>query len=265
MAISLASIQKSVANPHPRVLLYGPPGIGKTSLAAEFPAPVFIQVEDGTPSGLALDSFGRLSSFEQVMEAITSLYREEHGFKTVVLDNLSEFERLVFAETCTRNQWKTIEAPGYGKGYKEADYVWSDFLGGVNALREHRRLNIVLIAHSTIERFDDPATQSYSRYEIDLHDRGRAIIERDMDAILLIKQDVSVDTEDQGFNKKRTIAKAGGTRWIYAEGRPGWTAKNRYGMPDKFPFEKGRGFDSIAAYLPRAKASPNASDLEAAA
>ena len=32
----------------PSFILWGPPGVGKTTLAAMFPSPVFIQAEDGT-------------------------------------------------------------------------------------------------------------------------------------------------------------------------------------------------------------------------
>ena len=37
----------------PRVLLYGQEGVGKTSLAAKFPSPVFLLTEDGIPRGEA--------------------------------------------------------------------------------------------------------------------------------------------------------------------------------------------------------------------
>jgi ABC-type iron transport system FetAB ATPase subunit len=46
MAIDLKSISKNVAKP-PRIAIYGPPGIGKTTFAAGAPNPVFILTEDG--------------------------------------------------------------------------------------------------------------------------------------------------------------------------------------------------------------------------
>ncbi|NVM42809.1 AAA family ATPase, partial [Ochrobactrum intermedium] len=69
MAISLSNLKKVKADKPPRILVYGPPGIGKTTLASEFPNPVFLQVEEGTPSGKELDAFSDLKSFSQVMEA----------------------------------------------------------------------------------------------------------------------------------------------------------------------------------------------------
>lgn len=260
MSISLKSLRKRTNESAARILIYGPEGIGKTTLAAEFPEAVFIQVEDGTPSGVTIDSFGVLTTFEQVMEAIGSLYQEEHSFRTVVVDGLDRLEPLVWARVCELHQWRSIEAPGYGKGYKEADYLWRDFLDGLNALRTQLGMTVVLLAHSAIERFDDPQTASYSRYDLRLHQRASAIVKDEADAILLVKQDASIKNEDQGFGKKRAQADGGGQRWIYTEGRPAFVAKNRFGMPEKVMFQPGKGFAELSKYLPDAARQLPAAD-----
>lgn len=257
MALSLSSLRTlTVADQPPRVLIYGPYGIGKTSLAAEFPSPVFLQLEDGTPNGIRPKGWGRadLPDFESVMAALAILYNEDHDFRTLVVDSATEMQKLVFAETCRRGDEKgtpkgNIEDFGYGKGYVYAGRVWQDFVDGINALRRDRGMTIVLIAHARIERFDDPETVSYDRYEIDLHAKTGGLIGREMDAILLVKQDVVVKTEDQGFNAKRAIG-GGGNRWIHATGKPAFVAKNRYGMPDKMLYQPGAGYAEIAKYLP---------------
>jgi hypothetical protein len=249
MAISLTDLRRVRADQPPRIIIYGPPGMGKTSLAAEFPEPVFLQTEEGTPGGLELVSFGHLQSFGALMDAIAALYDGEHAFRTIVLDNLSDTEKLVWAETAQRNTWKSIEQPGYGKGYVEADRVWAELIDGLNAVRRQRGVGIVLIGHAAIERFDDPTSASYSRYDIDLHKRAKALLEREADAIFLVKQDVSIEKEDAGFNKSRTVAQ-GQARWIYTEGRPSYTAKSRYQMPDKLLYQQGKGYLALAPYLP---------------
>lgn len=250
MAISLKDLKSTRADQPPRVLVYGPPGIGKTSLAAEFPAPVFIQVEEGTPGGLEIQSFGHLTSFDQVMEAIGALYTEEHDRQTVVLDSLDKLEPLVWAKVCADNRWTSIEDPGYGKGYVMADAAWAELLDGFSALRRERGMCIVLLAHSDIGRFDDPQNASYSRYDIRLHKRALAKVQDDVDAILFLNQDVTIEKEDAGFNKKTAKGKGGGTRWIHTEGRPSYVAKNRYNMPDRILYQRGGGFQALAPYFP---------------
>lgn len=263
MALSMADLKQVKADKPPRSVIYGEHGLGKTSFAAEFPNPVFLQTEQGETAKLELSSFGLLTSFDAVMEAIGVLYSEAHEFLTCNLDTTTSMEKLVWAEVCRRNKWSSIEAPGYGKGYKEADYVWQELLDGLNALRRDRGMAINYLAHSTVDRFDDPTTASYSRYEVDLHDRAMAMINRDVDNILLIKQEVTLQKDDQGFGKERKVGQSGSARWIYTDGRPGFQAKNRYGMPEKLLFEAGKGYAALAQYLPQPQA-PAQADAAAA-
>lgn len=268
MALQLSDLKQVRADKPPRILIYGPPGIGKTTLASEFPAPVFLQIEDGTPGELELTSWGKLDTFGQVMDALGALWSEDHDHRTLVVDSVTEMQKLVFAETCARgddkgNAKSNIEDFGYGKGYIYAQRVWSDFLEGINALRRDKAMNIVLIAHSTVSRFDDPETVSYDRYEIDLHKHSVGAIEREMDAILLLKQPVQVKTEEQGFNKSRARADGGGVVLIHAIGKPAFIAKNRYGIPATVRFDRGAGYAALSKYLPGADEQP-ATEKEAA-
>ena len=66
------SIRTVTATLAPRLLVHGQEGVGKTTLAAKFPAPVFLQLEDGTPAGLELASFGLLTSFPDVRAALAA-------------------------------------------------------------------------------------------------------------------------------------------------------------------------------------------------
>jgi hypothetical protein len=250
MAVSLKDLKSVRSILPPRGLIYGPAGKGKTTLASEFPLPVFLQVEDGTPGDLELQSFGHLQSYDAVMGYIGVLYNEAHEFQTAVIDGIDKLEPLIWKQACVDNNWDSIEAPGYGKGYIAADRYWTDLLEGLNALRRDRGMAVILIAHSEIIRFDDPRTASYSRFDFRLHKRAHALIEDEMDMILFVNDDASVKEEDQGFNKKRSVAKDSTSTWIYTQGRPSLNAKNRYGMPAKLNFQKGKGFLKLAPYFP---------------
>lgn len=255
MAISLSDLRTVRADQPPRILIYGPEKMGKTTLASEFPAPVFLQTETGESDDLELTSFGHLTSFQAVLDAIGALATEDHGYQTLVLDSLSALQPLVFQEACRRNNWSSIEQAGYGKGYVEADYCWRELIEAINYLRRERRMTILLLGHALIERFDDPETQSYSRYAIDLHKRAEAIVKQDVDAILLLKKDVTIKTEGVK-GRERARGDGGATRWIYTEGRPAFTAGNRYSMPERIMYTRGQGYAALAPFLPTHKPAP---------
>ncbi len=260
MAISLASLRKVRADQPPRILIYGPEKMGKTTLASEFPAPVFLQTERGESGDLELDALApegetHLTTFEQVIDAIRALAAEDHGFQTVVLDSVSALQKLVWEKVCRDSNVKSIELAGggYGKGYIAADNLWLEVLDGLNYLRNERRMAVVLVGHAIIGRFDDPETQSYSRYDIDLHKRAEALLKREVDAILLVKKDVTIKTDDPKRTDSRVRADGGAQRWIYCEGKPAYTAGNRYGMPERIPYIRGEGFKALAQYFPQPK------------
>lgn len=251
MAISLASLSKTAAKPNPFILLYGVAGVGKDTLASEFPAPVLICTPgEAPPSDVKIDSFGEIGSFEDIMGAIVSLYTEDHAFKSLIVSAAAGVEKIVWAETCRREGWKTLEEPGYGKGYLAADAVWDELLDAIRALGRDKAMTVILIGHTEIKNFDDPASTSYSRYQPNMHKRAAERVTAAADIIGFINHRVTIKTEKAAFGAEKKEAAGAGVRMIYLEERPGFIAKNRYNMPESVQFAKGKGYSALAKYLP---------------
>jgi AAA domain len=248
----ISDIHEAPATLPPRVLIHGQEGVGKTTLAAKFPKPVFLQTEDGVPAGLKVATFGLLSNYTDVRDALAALGNEPHDFGTVVLDSADKLEGLIWADVCATNNWPSIEAPGFGKGYVVADRWWRDFLAALDWLRRERGLAIVLLAHSAVETINDPRAPTYTSYQLRLHKRARGLVQDEMDAIAFLAADVVVVSEDAGF-KKRNRADGGSARWLHFEGRPAFVAKSRFDLPAKILCP--RDFDvsvSLASIFPKA-------------
>lgn len=245
MTISLASVKRSGQPKPPTVLLYSVHGIGKTTFGASAPNPIFIQTEDGL-GAIEADTFGVLKSYGEIMDAIGSLYNEEHDFKTVVLDSADWAEPLVWAEACRLNGWKDIETPGYGRGYVAALDSWKMLIDGLTALRDERGMAVVILAHSEIKKFDSPETEPYDRYQPKLHKGASAIVQEAMDCVLFANYRVSTVKTDSGFNKKVVRGVGSGERLIFTTERPAFLAKNRWSFPETMPLS----WDEFAACVP---------------
>ena len=236
----LATIQRGRAAKPPRILLYGVEGIGKSTFGSQAPNPVFVQTEDGLDE-IDCNRFPLATTYDAVVTALTELRVQPHDFESVVIDSLDWLERLVWDKLCAESGVDSIEKVdgGYSKGYTHALTFWREIIERLNGLRNDRGMVVVLIAHSKVERFEDPESSPYDRYSPRLHKHAAALVSEWSDAVLFATRKVRTQTEDAGFNRKRTtafaIGKDGGERILRCVGGPSCVAKNRYGITQELP------------------------------
>jgi membrane-associated protease RseP (regulator of RpoE activity) len=154
--MKLADIKKTNSAPLPRrIVLYGTHGIGKSTWAACAPDPVFIPTEDGLQD-INTTAFPLAKSLVDVIEAISELAREDHPFKTAVIDSADWLERLVWQDVCEAGKKTSIEEFGYGKGYSSAATKFSEVLDGPAALSGLRPGDV--ITHLNNQAIDSAKT-----------------------------------------------------------------------------------------------------------
>jgi hypothetical protein len=244
MAISLASLKKTGTARPPRIVLYGTHGIGKSTFGAQAPKPVFIQTEEGLDA-VSATAFPVAQSFDDMMDAIGVLANENHEFETVVLDSADWAEQLIHKRVAEDNNVKTIDAIGYGRGYKAAVDYWKQLLEGFDHLRSAKNMQVIMLAHSQVRRFDDPLADPYDRYQLDLHHGSASVIAEWCDIMMFANQQYSTVKSDVGFNQKVTRAVGSGTRVLYTQERPGWQAKSRWPLPDTLPLDYGKFAEAL--------------------
>lgn len=231
MSFNLSSIKRSTGIKAPRVMIYGPHGLGKTTFGAGAPNPIFICTEDGL-GRLEVDHFPLATSFQDVLDAIGALYSEDHTFGTVVVDSLDWLDNLIWADINAKHDEKAL---AYGKGAVIAADYWLQILEGLSALRDEKGMAVVLIAHSEIKRFDSPEVEPYDRYQPKLQARSSAIVQEWCDAVLFVNLRTIVKKDDVGFNKSVSRGVTTGERLLYTTEKPAYLAKNRYALPDSLP------------------------------
>lgn len=216
-----------------RIMVHGPEKIGKSTFAAGAPEVIFLDTEGGLKY-IRTRKLPRIKSYSDIVNYLGVLYSEEHQYQSLCIDSVDWLEKLIWEEVCrTNGDVKSIEQIGYGKGYKFAMQYWDELIEGLEALRKNRNMNIILIAHSEIKRFDDPLEDSYDRYRIQLHKSASAKIQQWVDVIGFANFLMSIKKENIGFDKKKVRAQTIGLRKLFMNKSAAYDAGCRIaGMPD---------------------------------
>lgn len=220
-----------------KVVIYGPEGIGKSTFAAQFPDPVFIDTE-GSTDNMDVARMDKPTSWAMLKNEIAFIKANSDACKTLVIDTIDWAEQLAVTYVCSQHQKNGIEDFGWGKGYT---YVQEEIGRLLNSLSElvDIGINVVLTAHAQIKKFEQPDEMgAYDRYELKLGQKTSSktapLVKEWADMVLFANYKTFVMTTDDGKKKAQ-----GGERVIYTNHRPAWDAKNRHGLPDQLPFDFG--------------------------
>jgi hypothetical protein len=247
----LDNLKSQESDDPPIILLYGVDGIGKSTLAAEFPDAVYLRTKgERVPKGVNIPGM-EITSFIKMEDTLDALLKDDHKFKWVIIDSLDGFEPLVWDETCYRINKKSIEELGYGKGYVEADEEWGAFSDLVFELQA-AGIGVLILAHPAIERFESPMSEPYNRFTIKIHKRANAIMRERADIVAFMNWKVQMKSTEERGGRKASHAE-GKEREILVTGSPSFDAKNRYAMPNSITYRLGDGYKKLSEHFPPAK------------
>ena len=217
-----------VARPQ-KLVLYGVEGIGKTSLAAQTPEPLFIDTEGGT-AHLDVRRLQKPASWEELLALIQEVAATPEVCRTLVIDTADWAEQMCIDFICQKYKQPGIESFGYGKGYT---YLSEEFAHMLSACDEVIRSgkNVVITAHAKMRKQELPDEQgAFDRWELKLSKQTAPLLKEWPDALLFLNFKTLVVTTESNSHKAQ-----GGKRVIYTSHGPVWDAKNRHGLPEELP------------------------------
>ena len=223
-------ITKGLVPKAQKVVIYGVEGIGKTTLASQFPDPLFIDTE-GSTTHMDVARTDTPTSWRMLLDLVNSVITEK-PCKTLIIDTVDWAEQLAIQDICAKHKCDGIEGMGYGKGYTYLAEEFSKFLnmltGAINA-----EINVVLTAHSTIKKFEQPdEAGAYDRYELKLQRKTSPLIKEWADALLFCNYKTNVENV-----AGKAKARGGKVRVMHTTHHACWDAKNRWGLEDTVPME----------------------------
>ena len=237
-----------------KVVVYGPEGIGKTTFAAQFPDPVFIDTE-GSTNDYDVARFPAPSSWQMLMDEVREVKNNPGICRTLIIDTADWAEHLCEKHVCQHGQVQSIEGFGYGKGYT---YLREEFGRLLNELTDvvGVGINVVLTAHAQMRKFEQPDEMgAYDRWEMKLSKQVAPIVKEWANMILFCNYKTFVVKE----NKSAAKGKAqGGQRVMYTTHHPCWDAKNRYDLPEILPLD----YEGIRGVIESAPADQQEKDIQ---
>ena len=218
-----------------KALVYGAPGVGKSTLGTRAPAPLFLDLEKGL-SRIDAAKTEHITSLEGVKDALRYVTREKE-FETAVIDTIDELEKMlskvvVDAWNASNKRVKTVADIPYGRGGDLLVAEWRSMIEIFDKVVAAGK-NVLLIGHQQIQMFENPSDANFNFYTLNIHKKAAPVVMAKLDAVLFAKREDIV----KGDGEKGKI-KATGRRMLLTEHGGSFEAKNRFDLPAEIPLER---------------------------
>jgi len=232
--------------------IFGEAGLGKTSLAATFPKPIFIRAEDGlmsVPQKSRPDAFPVMTEADDIWPQVMALLQEDHQYQTLVVDSISKLETM-FIEHVVKNDPKGPPSirqalGGYGAGFDAVGGMHRRLRKAAGLLRDRKGMNVVFIGHAEVDRLEPPDGDAYTRYSLRLNQKQSLppyVDDVDLVGFIRLEQFLKATGNDE-----RKIALTTGARTLVCYPTASNISKNRLGIDADLPFAAGE--NPLAQYL----------------
>ena len=228
----------------PRICLFGAPGVGKSTFAAQAPSAVFIPVENGIDQ-IDCTSLPHCKTMSEFIGCLNELLTEPHEFKTLVVDSLSALQDIVVDNVLADAKAKFLTAAygGFNRGNDAAlMIIRKEVFPLLERIRTERGMAIIYLAHAHDETVRHPDGSSERRTAPDLIAPIRDYIVRNTDILAYGR----IRTMEDASGNRIVIGANGGERELVCEGNSQLLAKNRYGISaEPLPFKWDALFAAI--------------------
>lgn len=227
-----------------KVVIYGQEGVGKSTLASQFPGAVFIDCE-GSTTRMNVRRLPRPTSWEMLNNEMSFILEacKVKDYQTVIIDTFDWAERLALEALCSQHNISGIEGMNYGKGWEYEKEMIGRFLDSTDRLTV-AGVNIVLLCHAITRKTTLPEEmEEYDHWELKLGNKTTnkiaPLLKEWSDMTLFLAFQTHIEAmDDKGKKHKATSCQ----RVMYTTKTAWWDAKNRFGLPDRLPL----AWESIA-------------------
>lgn len=223
------------------MLIHGVHGIGKSTFGTKAPNPIYITGEE--IEEVDASKFPKCKNWDDFLSYSKFIRDEDHDFKTLVIDTLDSIETLLHNHILKEDGADDMARAmgGYGKAYTLATQLFQNYRDEyLVPIRENKKMVIILLCHSTKNKFEDPLNQtSYDVFEMKLHKSGKGVgvytVFSEWVSIIGFANFEVYTVKDKTSEKRYAVGD--GERVLHCTPKPAYDAKNRYNLPEELPFE----------------------------
>lgn len=233
MSALLDRLQKTKRVTMPRIVLYGLPGAGKSSLIAQDPDVAFFNFNDGlaTINTREFTDVKDLKSFRETLQLI-----EMDGgqtCKSIAIEGIGELENMFRAKVIS--DFKRTDAKGrnitdigdmpYGSGWTALSEMWTALLDKLTKLN-HMGLAIYITGHSSIKIINNPLGEDYESFQPLMREKDAQLLYGWATFVGFMTGNIINKEDDRGKIKVVTSG-----RHILCQAlQPTYMGKNRYNI-----------------------------------
>jgi hypothetical protein len=240
----LAAVKRGKLKEPARICVAAAEGVGKTTLAAGAPDPIFLDIEGGSgqvdvaryPFRPDDEKRGHIpDNYGEVKDAVSDLLTSPHDYQTLVVDTADALEKLIHKFVVDRDKPKSKEGlPGinafpYGKGFDISLDELRTFLQSMDRLRTERGMSIVFLSHIVVKRFESPTSAPYDRYTMRTNEKFAGCLREWCD---IVGFGCFEETTTELISD-RVKGVATGRRLLKFKRDATYDAKSRYAIPDQ--------------------------------
>jgi hypothetical protein len=236
MAFTMESIQKGIVEKPRKLVIYGPPKLGKSTLAGSTKNSLMIPTEDRV-SHIDCDKTPVVKKYDEILEIFDFILNGKHKYKRIIIDTLDWLEPIIHHNICEKNNFKSLtddhnKETAFAKGLKyHAVDGWKKFLHNCDVLRDNG-IATIFIAHSHSITVNPPISDSYDKEVMKIDKNALSVIEEWADIIGFYEKEIYVKKDDSGINKKGKALPTNSRKLYLSGSNPAMISGNSFGLGD---------------------------------
>jgi AAA domain len=232
----------------PRVLLYAPAGVGKSTFGSKLPKPIFIDFDRGIDD-VNVDRIPGPKTWEATLSLLRSIAADPMGYQSLVIDTVDPLEEMAIDYVLQKSGKTSLGDFDFGAGYNAVAMQWKLLLAELDIARKNGML-IGLLGHAIVRQAQDPQLGSFDQFTSQLGKKVWALTQRWADLVAFATFDSAL-AQKKGEETRVIVT---GERFLFTVRGSGFEAKNRFSMPPKLPLS----WPAVEAAIARHRQSTDA-------